>query len=87
MEVTNCRAHLMLASQEGIHIWYCRPSQEPVAGEVTSSRGKATAVVLLNERDMSVEFPSKVTFIYVHTLILLIVLVSEANFPPPGSLY
>lgn len=49
----------MHTAQEGIHIWYCKHGQKPVAREVISYSVEATAVVLLDGHDVPIKLPSK----------------------------
>lgn len=42
-----------------IHIWYYKPCQKPVAGEIIGPKKEVDAVVLLYEHDMPIKFLSK----------------------------
>lgn len=47
--VTNYFLIEFKSPQERTHAWYCRPSQEPMAGEVIGPRREHT-IILLNEQ-------------------------------------
>ena len=42
------------ALQEGVRIWYCKPEQEHVAGEIIDPGDGPTAFALLNRRVVKV---------------------------------
>lgn len=48
--------------QKGVHLWYNKLGQKPVAKEVIGPSGEATYMVFLNGCNMSVKLPSKHEF-------------------------
>lgn len=66
--VTNCFClYLRPASQEGIHVWHCKPCQKSIIPKIMS-KGKSTAVVWLNGH--RVKLPCRYLCLY-SSLVLL----------------
>lgn len=61
MEVTNCLlVGYNIHSAKEMHVWYCKPIQEPIVGELIGLKGELT-IVLLNRH--GTQLPSKSIFL------------------------